>query len=195
MTDSATLQMFGHVLIKDVETQQVLVEQTNAINFENVSYAICLALTHRPNGTIMQMAFGNGASTVSAVGGVNYLPPNVNGLNAQLYNQTYQKFVDDLSPLNSDPIDNFMRVNHVAGTTYSDIVVSCLLDYDEPSGQDAEDQSATNNATYIFDEIGLQTYDPSSALGLLLTHVIFHPVQKALNRKIEVIYTLRLVLS
>ena len=41
--------------------------------------------------------------------------------------------------------------------------------------------------TYVFDELALYT-----ANGDLLTHVIFHPVQKSANRKIQVVYTLRM---
>jgi hypothetical protein len=40
---------------------------------------------------------------------------------------------------------------------------------------------------YIFDELALYTANDD-----LLTHVIFHPVQKSANRKIQVIYTIRL---
>jgi hypothetical protein len=43
------------------------------------------------------------------------------------------------------------------------------------------------NGTYVFDELALYT-----ANSTMLTHVIFHPVQKSANRKIQVIYTLRI---
>lgn len=193
--DNVSPRITGHVLIQDADTRLVLADKSNAINFENVSYAIALALANRPNGNIMRMAFGNGASSISAVGSITYLPPNVTGMDAQLYNQTYAKFVDDLSPLDTDPSNNFMRVNHTSGTTFSDVVVTCLLDYNEPSGQQATDEAVDANGTFIFDEIGLLTFDPSTTQGLLLSHVIFHPVQKSLNRRIEVIYTLRIVMS
>ena len=189
------LRMSGHVLIRDVDSRTVLLDCTNAIHPENVSFALARSLSDRPNGTIMQMAFGAGASSVSAVGDITYLPPNTLGLDAQLYQQTYQKFVDDLSPLNLDPVNNYMRVNHSSGATYSDIVVTCLLDYNEPDGQPATADAAGNDGRFTFDEIGLKTYDPSSNTGLLLTHVVFHPVQKVLNRRIEVIYTLRIVMA
>lgn len=193
--DNFRPQIIGHVEIKDKETGETLVDKNNAINFETMSYALALSLGGRPNGNIMQMVFGNGASSVSAVGTIVYLPPNVTGLDAILYNQTYAVFVDDLSPLDTDPEDNFIRVNHTTGNTYSDVVVTCLLGYNEPSGQDAFDDATDVTGTYIFDEIGLMTYDPITTSGYLLSHVIFHPVQKSLNRQIEIIYTLRIIMA
>lgn len=193
--DRSYPKIIGHCHIRDAITGEVLLDQANAVHFENLSYAIALSLANRPNGNIMQMAFGNGASSVSAVGGVTYLPPNITGLDAELYNETYTKFVNDLSPLDTDPTNSFIRVNHSSGATYSDVVVTCLLDYNEPTDQQAEDDAVDNDGAFIFDEIGLKTYDPSSTTGSLLTHVIFHPVQKSLNRRIEIIYTLRIVMS
>ena len=185
----------GHVLITDKDTGEILLNKMNAINFEVFSYALALSLADRPNGNIMQMVFGNGASSISDVGTVTYLSPNVTGLDAELYNQTYQKFVDDLSPLDTDPTNNFIRINHTLGNTYSDVVITCTLDYSEPSGQLAFDNSTDMSGAFIFDEIGLKTYDVTSSSGYLLSHIIFHPVQKALNRKIEVIYTIRIIIA
>jgi hypothetical protein len=188
-------KIIGHVLIRDKDTGEVLADKTNAINFEAMSYALALSLANRPNGNIMEMLFGNGASSVSAVGTISYLPPNVTGLDATLYNQTYFQYVDDLSPLDTDPTDNFIRVNHTLGNTYSDVVTTCLLDYNEPSGQQAFDDATDLTGTFIFDEIGLRTYDPVSETGYMISHVIFHPVQKSLNRRIEVIYTIRIIIA
>jgi len=194
-THEVRSRISGHVLIRDADSRVVLVDCDNAIHTENVSYALALSFADRPNGNIMQMAFGNGASAVSGVGDITYLPPNVVGADTQLYHQTYQKFVDDLSPLDTDPTNNFIRVNHAAGATYSDLVVTCMLDYNEPDGQPATADAVDTDGRFIFDELGLMTYDPSSTTGMLLTHVVFHPVQKALNRRIEVIYTLRIVMG
>ena len=45
----------------------------------------------------------------------------------------------------------------------------------------------------MFDELGIRAYSPNGAgTGPLLTHVIFHPVQKSLNRIIQVDYTIRI---
>ena len=114
-------------------------------------------------------------------------------MNASLYNQTYYKTVDARNPNATDPSRNFMEVRHVVGETYSDILVSCLLDFGEPSGQAAFDTGASQDEKFIFDELGLKSYNSAGPdTGLLLTHVIFHPVQKSLNRLIQVDYTIRI---
>ena len=48
------------------------------------------------------------------------------------------------------------------------------------------------DGNFIFDEIGLKSKAATGRnTGLLLTHVVFHPVQKSANRLIQVIYTIR----
>jgi hypothetical protein len=181
----------GHVLITDAETEEVLVDKNNAIHFENFSEALALSLTNRPNGFIQEMAFGNGASTVSGTGAITYFPPNVTGSEATLYNKTYAKNVNDQSPLNTDKSTSYMRMVHSANSVFSDIIVTCLLDYNEPAGQEAFDDNTSTESAYVFDELGLFSYD-ESGVGKLLTHVVFHPVQKSLNRTIQIRYTLRI---
>ena len=90
-----------------------------------------------------------------------------------------------------------MEIRHIPGKIYSDILVTCLLDYGEPNGQQLFDNSQNLNGQFVFDELGLRgrSTDGTSGLsstGLLLTHVVFHPVQKALNRLIQIDYTVRI---
>jgi hypothetical protein len=120
------------------------------------------------------------------------LPPNTTGQNSNLYNATYSKIVDDTSASNNNPAQNLILVRHIPGQVYTDILVSCLLDYGEPAGQQAFDNSTNFNGEYVFDELGLQCWNGSASNLLLITHVIFHPVQKSLNRQIQIDYTLRI---
>jgi hypothetical protein len=136
------------------------------------------------------MVFGSGGTTVDPTGLITYLTPNTIGVNTGLYNQTYAKVVDQNATENVDPTRNKMEIRHVSGATYSDIVISCLLDYGEPVGQQAFDNSQDMNGNFVFDELGLKGYNPSGT-GKLLTHVVFHPVQKSLNRLLQVDYTIR----
>jgi hypothetical protein len=86
-----------------------------------------------------------------------------------------------------------MEVRHVTGAYYSDLLVTCLLDFGEPSDQSAFDNSTSQNGEYVFDELGLRAYGLDGlGTGRLLTHVIFHPVQKSLNRMIQIDYTVRI---
>ena len=178
----------GHIKIFDPETKEVFIDKRNAIHYENMSVAMAQALSNQGQGWIGSMVFGNGGTVVDPTGLITYLTPNTNGINSSLYNQTFSKVVDQNSATNADPVRNKMEVRHVTGATYSDIVVSCLLDYGEPGGQEAFDNSVDMNSDYVFDELGLK----SSVSDKLLTHVVFHPVQKSLNRLIQIDYTIRI---
>jgi hypothetical protein len=186
----------GFLRIHDPVTKEVFVDQHNAINYENMSESIANSLSSRGFGEIYEMAFGNGGASVSETGVITYLPPNTTGQNAALYNQTYTKIVDDTSVFNLDPSRNKMTVAHVPGKVYTDILVQCILDYGEPAGQAAFDNSTQSNTEYVFDELGLLSNYGTDALGnvltRLLTHVVFHPVQKSLNRQIQIDYTVRI---
>ena len=182
----------GFIKITDPVTGEVLVDKKNAINYENISIAMANTLSDQGKGWIYTMAFGNGGSAVDPTGVITYLPPNVTGQNASLYNETYAQVVDQNSASNLDPANNKMTVLHTSGNPYTDILVSCLLDYGQPAGQQAFDNSTNFNGEYVFDELGLQCWNGSATNLFLITHVIFHPVQKSLNRQIQIDYTLRI---
>jgi hypothetical protein len=182
----------GFVKIHDPKSGEILVDKKNAIHYENISIAMAQTLSNRDVGWIYQMAFGNGGSSVDPTGVITYLPPNTTGQNADLYNETYAKVVDDNSSANTDANNNKMTVLHTVGRVYTDILVTCLLDYGEPPGQQAFDNSTNFNGEYVFDELGLKTWNGSATDLRLITHVIFHPVQKSLNRQIQIDYTLRI---
>lgn len=182
----------GFVKIHDPKSGEVLVDKKNAIHYENISIAMAQTLSDRNTGYIYEMAFGNGGSSVDPTGIITYLPPNTIGQNADLYNETYAKVVDDNSAANTDTANNYMTVLHTSGKVYTDILVTCLLDYGEPAGQQAFDNSTNFNGEFVFDELGLKTWNGSATDLRLITHVIFHPVQKSLNRQIQIDYTLRI---
>ncbi len=181
----------GHIKILDPNTGEILVNKRNAIHYENMSIGLAESLANEGQGFINSMVFGTGGTYIDPTGIVTYLTPNSTGTNATLYNQTFSKVVDDRSVSNTDPVRNKIETRHVSGTNYTDILVTCLLDYGEPSGQDAVDAATGTENLYVFDELGLQSYS-SSGTGRLLTHVIFHPVQKSLNRLIQIDYTVRI---
>jgi hypothetical protein len=186
------LKIDGFLKIHDPNNGEVFVDKHNAIHYENMSISMAETLANKPLGWIYSMAFGNGGSSVDPTGVITYLPPNVTGQNSDLYNETYFKVVDDNSPANTDPTSNNLTVLHTSGKLYTDVLVSCLLDYGEPPGQQAFDNSTNFSGEFVFDELGLKAWTGNGQANRLLTHVIFHPVQKSLNRQIQIDYTVRI---
>jgi hypothetical protein len=189
--DLTGIHIEGHIKIHNPDTGEVFVNKRNAIHYENMSISLAESIANAGQRFIYEMAFGNGGTTIDPTGIITYLTPNSTGTNASLYNETYTKVVDDRASVNLDPIRNKIETRHVTGTNYTDVFITCLLDYGEPSGQEAFDTSTTADGTYIFDELGLKSYS-ATGTSRLLTHVIFHPVQKSLNRLIQIDYTVRI---
>ena len=180
----------GHIKIHDPESGEVLINKRNAIHYENMSIALAESIANQGNGFVWSMDFGNGGTNLDPSGVITYLTPNSTGTNASLYNKTFSKVVAD-SPSNTDKIRNKIETRHVNGTNYTDVFITCLLDYGEPTAQAAFDTTDSNESLYVFDELGLKSYSATGE-GKLITHVIFHPVQKSLNRLVQVDYTVRI---
>lgn len=189
--DLTGIHVEGHIKIWNPESKEIYVNKRNAIHYENISIALADSIANSGQGFIYEMAFGNGGTAVDPTGIITYLTPNSTGTNASLYNQTYSKVVDDRSVSNLDPTRNYIETRHVTGVNYTDVFITCLLDYGEPNGQSAFDNSNDNENSFVFDELGLKSYS-STGNSKLLTHVIFHPVQKSLNRLIQIDYTVRI---
>jgi len=190
MQENMGFHFEGHIKIWEPETGVVHRDKRNAIHYENMSVAMVNSISNQPQGWIYEMAFGSGGTTVDPTGLITYLTPNTVGINSNLYNQTYTKVVDPNSIENRDPVRNKMEIRHISGATYSDILITCLLDYGEPDGQEAFDNSQDLSGDFVFDELGLRSFNPNGT-GKLLTHVVFHPVQKSLNRLLQIDYTIR----
>ena len=150
MQDKNGVLVQGHIKIFDPDSKEVYIEKRNAIHYENMSIALAESLSNAGAGFIYEMSFGNGGTSVDPTGIITYLTPNSTGTNASLYNQTYTKVVDEKSVNNTDPARNKTEIRHVSGTNYTDILVSCLLDYGEPSGQEAFDNATDPDNQYVF---------------------------------------------
>ena len=196
MKTNITLGVEGFLKIHDPQNGEVFYDGHNAINYENMSESMAYTLSNAGKGQIYEMAFGNGAASIDSTGLITYLPPNTTGQNATLYNQTYAKIVDGTLINNEDPIRNNMTVNHVVGKYYTDILVTCLLDYGQPADQQSFDNGTDTDSAYTFDELGLLANygldGNGDVITRLLTHVVFAPIQKSLNRQFQIDYTVRI---
>ena len=120
------------IVITDLDSGKELVRGSNAIHQENMSNAIAKMMSRETNFFISEMHFGNGGTAVDSTGVITYLIPNTTSQSADLYNPTYYKIVDDTDTSNNpDTAHNKMEVRHIAGNPYSDIIITCLLDYGE----------------------------------------------------------------
>lgn len=196
--DSLKVGIKGHVKINAYSTNEdlrngrnpvVLLDKDNAVHKENASVLIARGITHRPNGSIFYMYFGNGGATIDPLGNVILNPPNITGA-ADLYNSTYFEAVDDTQ---GAPEGNLMAVRHINGSLTSDADIRCVIGKNEPFGQQTSDNVGSldlNNEPFSFNEIGLKTAD-----NLLITHITFTPVLKDAQRIIEVVYSLRISIA
>jgi hypothetical protein len=179
----------GHVLIRDADTAEVLLDKYNAINFENFALAVAYLLANKTTGGygyfINKMAFGYGGTVIDVTGNITYKTPKVNGADGGLYSPS----PTDVVGVNFEKsIDSFSIIN-VETQPYTDVVATVVLDYTDPSYAPPTDMATDfeDPTNYVFDELALVT-----ETGDYLTHLIFHPIQKSQNRKLEIVYSLRI---
>lgn len=192
LADTFKIGLEGHLRIlgyDDSDEPIELLNKRNAIHREHASILIARAVANRENGSVFTMHFGTGGATIDPLGNISYATPNTTGT-ADLNVPVYFEVVDDNE---GAPGGNQMAVRHTNGTLFSDVEIRCVIDKNEPFGQPSFDNLAAtnlNNSNFVFDEIGLKTED-----GLLITHVVFSPIEKSANRVVEVVYTLRITVN
>ena len=116
--DKAGIKMSGHILIRDADTKEELVNKRNAIHYGNMANMIANALTNTSGAYIHYMAFGNGATSVDSAGKVIYKAPRVSEAyenSATLYSRTYQKVIS-----NNTATD---KIEIIPGASYTDLKI------------------------------------------------------------------------
>jgi len=194
----------GIVKISDPHTGEVFVHQENAIHFGNLAFAVTNALQGSDLGHITYMAFGSGGTSIDSSGNISYRSPNTSNLqdaSAEPYQTTYWEAL----------ADSGNSISTIAGTSnFSDLTSTVVIGFGQPNDANPEfpqspiDTATTTNSTYSFDELALYTGTTMGDLGptfdfapdgRLVTHVIFHPVQKASNRELQIEYTIRVQMA
>lgn len=218
MIGDAFYKATGFATIRDKTTGEILLDgKKNAIHLGNLSVAIVEALSGKNTGFIRYMAFGNGGSLISESGQIVYRTPNVSQIvnrSSSLYNETFKKEIIDVPGNEVFPV--------LSNSTYSDINVIVTLGQNEPQTQDNIDRQEqlssitlteqpgpgnfltyANSGDAVFDELALYCGVPgiagslvnNTSDALLVTHLIFHPIQKSSNRILEIDYTVRIQLT
>lgn len=190
MNSSLQTHVKGHVLIKDAQTGEVLLDKDNAVHSKNMATALARGLTSEQNAAIHKIKLGNGGSSVSGIGGIIFQAPNVISPTATLYNMTWEEIVDDSAA--GVGVGNSITYQSTGSTDNSTIVIcTATLSASEPPDQLITDtSSASSGNLYAFDELGLFTKD-----DLMLTHIVFSPILKTANREFVITYTLTISVS
>lgn len=196
----------GHVLIKDRETGEILCDDYNAIHPKNMATAIARGLSNAANFQIFKMKLGNRGTFIDGTLQIVFNPPITTGDTADLYNPTYVEIVDDADP--GVGVGNSVVFTNIPATTNTRVIVTCVISANEAFDNPAD----TNNggqieggpgvSPYFFDELGLftkQTSGVSTDLDppgeLMLSHLIFSPIEKTGNRELVIVYTLTISVS
>ena len=119
IVDEAGLNVSGHILIRDKESGEELVNKRNAIHYGNMARVVALALKNADNEYINFIAYGSGGSTVDTSGKVIYKNPRVSesyDASGSLYNRTFQKSFTTQ--------DDSNKIEVIQGASYSDLKIT-----------------------------------------------------------------------
>jgi hypothetical protein len=193
MQTAANIKIQGFVKITDLSTGEILRNVENAVNPESLSLIIAKMLQGNNSQYLYELHLGNGGIVIDETGNITYKDVEENlslGPVAELYNPLYYKVIDTIDEENNIyPTRNNVVINHLNGLPYTDIVITCTLEEEEPDWPSPPD----NDGEIIFNELGIKSRGlDGKNTGLLLTQVVFEPVVKNLNRVIQIEYTLRI---
>jgi hypothetical protein len=182
---SVQVDVSGQCIISD-DLGNIVLDKKNAVHPMNISRAFARGLSNEPNQFIKRIAFGNGGTFVDIAQNVTYnnvndgIYPDISGYKSKLYSETYSEIIDDSdthigeganASAKDDPL---VKPNDLAGpgvvsveyqnttTTLwnSKVVVSCVLNRNEPTSQyisDLNDTDVPIDSAFEFDELALFT--------------------------------------
>jgi hypothetical protein len=215
MKETFTTAVFGRVQIID-DTNVVLVDKSNQIHPGNMATAIARGLSHASNSEIFKLKLGNQGTYIDSSQQIIFRPPNTTGVSADLYNPTYVEVVDDANA--AVDVGNSVTFTNIPSSTSTRVIVTCVISANQAVNRPT-DQADNTTASYggldgvgigaaiptegqfFFDELGLFTagIGAPSLLNetdeLMLSHLIFSPIEHTGNRELTVIYTLTITVT
>ena len=210
MQETLKTLVIGHVLVKD-ENGNVLVDKTNAIHPKNMATAIARGLSNSANYQIYKLKLGNQGTYIDSSQQIVFRPPNVSGDTADLYNPTYVEIVDDGNA--SVGAGNSVTFSNIPASTNTRVIITAVISANEainrptdeadsatPTLDPATDATLNPEGEFFFDELGLFTKETGGTLldgggELMLSHLIFSPIEHTGSRELTVIYTLTISVS
>jgi len=202
MQEVLNTKVTGHVQIIDRETGEVLRDAYNAIHPKNMATAIARGLSNTADYQIFKLKLGNQGTYIDTTQQIIFRSPNTTGDAADLYNPTYVEIVDELdSGVGSG---NSVVFTNIPNTTNTRVIVTCVVSSNEainnPTDGGDGDPSLDPEGAYFFDELGLFTKQTDANLldgagEMMLSHLIFSPIEHTGNRELTIVYTLTISVS
>lgn len=205
----------GHVQIKD-DLGNVLLEKDNAIHPGNMATAIARGLSNAQHYDIWKMKLGNQGTYIDSTQQIVFRPPNTTGVTADLYNPTYVEVVDDADA--GVGVGNSVTYTNIPSSTSTRVIITCIVSANEavnrPTDQ-ADAVTASNGGLngigigaavptegqFFFNELGLFTQGQGTPTllketdELMLSHLVFSPIEHTGNRELTIIYTITITVS
>lgn len=202
--DSFNTEITTNVLITDRTTGEVLVDKSNAIHPKNMATAIARGLSNAANYQVFKMKLGNRGTYIDGTQQIVFNPPITVGDTANLYNPTYVEVVDDADA--GVGVGNSVTFTNIPASTNTRVIVSCVISANEGFSNPSDTINAGQIAggpgvsPYFFDELGLFTKETSGTqldgIGeMMLSHLIFSPIEHTGNRELVIVYTLTISVS
>ncbi len=196
----------GHVLVSDRATGEVLIDKHNAIHPKNMATAIARGLSNAANYQVFKMKLGNRGTYIDGTQQIVFNPPITTGDTADLYNPTYVEIVDDADA--SVGVGNSVTFTNIPASTNTRVIVTCVVSANEAfdnaqdTNNDGQIEGGDGVSPFFFDELGLFTKETSGASTdldpageLMLSHLIFSPIEHTGNRELVIVYTLTISVS
>jgi hypothetical protein len=198
------ITVHGHVLITDRGTGEVLVDADNAIHTKNMATAIARGLSNAPNYQIYKIKLGNQGTIVNASQQIEFRTPNVTGDDADLYNPTYAEVVDDLSA--GLGAGNSVTFTNIPNSTNTRVIITSVVSANEAINRPTDEADVDTDpgldpeGQFFFDELGLFTKETSGTMldgtgELMLSHLIYSPLEHTGSRELTIVYTLTISCS
>jgi hypothetical protein len=200
----------GHVQIFD-DQGTCLLDKHNAIHPKNMATAIARGLSNTANYQIYKIKLGNQGTYIDSTQQIVFRPPNTTGDTADLYNPTYAEIVDDANA--SVGVGNSVTFSNVPASTNTRVIITAVISANEainratdeadsatPTADPDTDATLDPDSQFFFDELGLFTKETSGTLldgagELMLSHLIFSPIEHTGSRELTIVYTLTISVS
>jgi hypothetical protein len=206
MKETFKTTVSGHVVIKDTQTGEVLLDKDNAVHSANMATALARGLANSPNFQIYKLKLGNQGTYIDSTQQIIFRPTNTVSLtvdpNADLYNATYVEVVDEAD--SGVGVGNSVTYTNIPASNSTRVIITAVISSNEAINNATDggdgDSSLDPEGAFFFDELGLFTRETSGTLlngtgELMLTHLIFSPIEHTGNRELTIIYTITISVS